>query len=94
VTRSTSKISRAALACAAALAPCLAGAATEAGGTTGTTSPTPAPNAALSKAMKCQQLKKRIADYEAAKAAAPKGAKIPGSETIKADIYWTMNNCK
>jgi len=91
VTRSTSKISHAALACAAALASCLAAAATETGGTTGTTSPTPAPNAALSKAMKCKQLKKRIADYEAAKA---KGTSIPGSETIKSDIYWTMNNCK
>jgi hypothetical protein len=48
--------------------------------------------AAASKATKCAQLKKKIADYKAAEAAA-KGAKVSGSETIKSDIVWVQANC-
>ncbi len=47
---------------------------------------------AASKASKCAQLKKKIADYKAAEAAA-KGAKVSGSETIKSDIVWVQANC-
>lgn len=49
--------------------------------------------AAASKVQKCAETKKKIADYEAAAAAAPKGAKVSGSETIKSDISWYKSNC-
>lgn len=54
---------------------------------------TPAGSAAATKVQKCAETKKKIADYEAAAAAAPKGAKVSGAETIKSDISWYKSNC-
>lgn len=53
----------------------------------------PGAAAAASKAQKCAETKKKIADYESAAAAAPKGAKVSGSETIKSDMSWYKSNC-
>ena len=52
-----------------------------------------ASTAASSKTQKCAETKKKIADYEAAAASAPKGAKVSGSETIKSDMSWYKSNC-
>ena len=46
--------------------------------------------AAASKVQRCAELKKKIAEFQAA----PKGSKPPGSETIKQDIAWYQENCK
>lgn len=53
----------------------------------------PAAAAATTKAQKCAETKKKIADYESAAAAAPKGAKVSGAESIKSDISWYKSNC-
>lgn len=62
-------------------------------GTPSSTAAKPGQAQAESKAQKCAETKKKIADYEAAAAAAPKGAKVSGSETIKSDIAWYRSNC-
>lgn len=84
-------ISRAALAAAIAFAPGSGWAAPEAGPSKDTAAKV-GTSAAASKATKCAELKKKIADYKAAEAAA-KGGKVAGSETIKSDIVWVQNNC-
>ena len=80
------------LAAGVAIAPASASAAPDGGGAPKDTAVKVGNSAAATKAMKCAELKKKIADYKAAEAAA-KGAKVPGSETIKSDIVWVQNNC-
>ncbi|MFO1313043.1 MAG: hypothetical protein U1F41_13365 [Burkholderiales bacterium] len=53
----------------------------------------PAAPSAVNKTQKCAETKKKISDYEAAAAAAPKGAKVSGAETIKSDMSWYKSNC-
>ncbi len=74
------------------LAPALAWAAGD-GSVVPSNSTKAAAPAASSKSQKCAETKKKIADYESAAAAAPKGAKVSGSETIKSDMSWYKSNC-
>ena len=55
-----------------------------------TTATTQNTTAAAAKVQRCAELKKKIAEFQAA----PKGTKPPGSETIKQDIAWYQENCK
>lgn len=80
------------LALGTAAAPTAGWTATEPAGGTKAAGSTPAANAGT-KAQECAKVKKKIADYEAAAAAAPKGAKVPGGESIKSDIAWYKSNC-
>lgn len=59
-------------------------------GKEGTSATAPGTTATASKLQRCAELKKKIAEFQAA----PKGSKPPGAETIKQDIAWYQDNCK